>query len=239
MRLAERSDVDGDKVRVITKLTNERSGVTLWSNSYSYDRDAVSKVPRYIAVEAGNQVRCGLFAASTYPKPLPDQAMADYLQSCVALDHARDPSRGLAFARKVVVEAPDFSWGWSSLEIAGLEINLQQSRSRGAQRTPSRSAKCCRHGRSPRSQQQRSALVEKRADRSRRFDWAGSPARTGEEGAAAGLRLRTSRPWLVLERSRSAQRSRRSVRAIDQRAGAQLQFPVRFGPGIVYGWPFG
>jgi len=113
--------LDGDKVRVITKLTDERSGVTLWSNSYSYDRDAVSKVPRYIAVEAGNQVRCGLFAASTYPKPLPDQAMADYLQSCVALDHARDPSRGLAFARKVVVEAPDFSWGWSSLEIAGLE----------------------------------------------------------------------------------------------------------------------
>ena len=102
--------VDGDKVRVITKLTNERSGVTLWSNSYSYDRDAVSKVTS-ISRRGGNQVRCGLFAASTYPKPLPDQAMADYLQSCVALDHARDPSRGLAFARKVVVEAPDFFLG--------------------------------------------------------------------------------------------------------------------------------
>ena len=63
---------DGDTIRVITRLTNERSGATLWTDNFNYDGNEVSKVPRHIAVDAGNVVRCGLFGASTYHKPLPD-----------------------------------------------------------------------------------------------------------------------------------------------------------------------
>jgi tetratricopeptide (TPR) repeat protein len=112
---------DNDKIRVIAKLTNERSGTTLWSNSYIYDANEVSRVPRYIAVEAGSLVRCGLFGASTYPRPLPDPTMSDYLQVCQGTAMARDPAKALDFARKVVAAAPGFSWGWSSLELAAFE----------------------------------------------------------------------------------------------------------------------
>ena len=112
---------DGDKVRVITKLTNERSGATLWSNDYTYDRKLVSRVPRFVAVEAGSIVRCGLFGASTYPKALPDPVLSDYLQACQGTVRAQDPERGLDFARKVVTAAPKFSWGWSVLAIAAME----------------------------------------------------------------------------------------------------------------------
>ena len=44
---------DGDQIRVITRLTNERSGATLWSSSFNYAADQVSRVPRHIAVDAG------------------------------------------------------------------------------------------------------------------------------------------------------------------------------------------
>ena len=69
---------DGDKIKVIVRLTNERSGATLWSNMFSYDANESSRVPRHIAVDAGNMVRCGLFGASTYPKSLPDPVLTDY-----------------------------------------------------------------------------------------------------------------------------------------------------------------
>ncbi|HXG80800.1 MAG TPA: TIR domain-containing protein [Sphingomicrobium sp.] len=116
---------EGNKVRVITKLTNERSGATLWSNDYTYDQKLISRVPRFIAVEAGSIVRCGLFGASTYPRTLPDPILADYLQACQGTVKAHDPARGLDFARKVVAAAPKFSWGWSVLAIAAHESTFR------------------------------------------------------------------------------------------------------------------
>lgn len=109
---------DGTKVRVITKLTNERTGAALWSNDYTYDEKLIARVPRFIAVEAGSIVRCGLFGASTYPKTLPDPVLSNYLQACQSTYRGDDPARGLDFARKVVASAPKFSWGWSMLAIA-------------------------------------------------------------------------------------------------------------------------
>src|SRR5205085_8562009 len=73
---------DGDRIRVITRLTNERSGATLWSDSFDFDADQLSRVPRQIAIQAGNVLHCGLFGASTYSKSLPDAVMSDYLQFC-------------------------------------------------------------------------------------------------------------------------------------------------------------
>jgi tetratricopeptide (TPR) repeat protein len=107
---------EGGGIRIIARLTNERSGVTLWSNSFAYDGSAVARAPRRIAVDAGNVVRCGLFGAATYSKPLPDPVLADYLQFCHYTNLDFVFSKALYFARKTVAAAPDFSWGWSAIE---------------------------------------------------------------------------------------------------------------------------
>ncbi len=108
---------DGDKVRAITNLTNERSGATLWSGTFDYAGSEVSKVPRLIAVDAGNVVRCGLFGASTYHKALPDAVLRDYLQFCQGhWDISRgDGRKALVPAQRVVEAVPDFSWGWAAV----------------------------------------------------------------------------------------------------------------------------
>src|SRR5205085_4335349 len=109
---------DGDRIRVITRLTNERSGATLWSDSFDFDADQVSRVPRQIAIQAGNVLHCGLFGASTYSKSLPDPVISDYLQFCHY--YWLDPQSGkmLNSARRIVASAPDLSWRWSAVAIA-------------------------------------------------------------------------------------------------------------------------
>jgi tetratricopeptide (TPR) repeat protein len=107
---------DGGEIRVITRLTNERSGATLWSFSTDYDAAQLARVPRRIAVDAARMARCGLFAASTYRKPLPDSVLSDYMQFCqTAAVFQSAPTKGLDSARKVTAAAPDFSWGWSAV----------------------------------------------------------------------------------------------------------------------------
>ena len=108
---------DGRTIRVITRLTNERSGATLWSNSFDYDADQASRVPRHIAVDAGNVVRCGLFGASTARKALPDPVLRDYLQFCQGHwdPKTREGRKALVPAQRVVAAAPDFSWGWAAV----------------------------------------------------------------------------------------------------------------------------
>jgi hypothetical protein len=108
---------DGPSIRVITRLTNERSGTTLWSNSFDYDAGQASRVPRHIAVDAGNVIRCGLFGASTYRKALPDSVLRDYLQFCQGHwdPNLREGRKALVPAERVVAAAPDFSWGWAAV----------------------------------------------------------------------------------------------------------------------------
>ena len=113
---------DGGQIRVITRLTNERSGATLWSYSSNYDVARLSTVPRHIAVDAARMARCGLFGASTYRKPLPDLVLADYMQFCQTSSvFVSAPQKGLDSARKVVAAAPDFSWGWSAVGMAAAQ----------------------------------------------------------------------------------------------------------------------
>jgi tetratricopeptide (TPR) repeat protein len=108
---------DGDKVRVITNLVNERSGATLWGSTLDYVGTEVSKVPRHIAVDAGNVVRCGLFGASTYHKALPDAVLRDYMQFCQGHWDLNmvDGRKALVPAQRVVAAVPDFSWGWAAV----------------------------------------------------------------------------------------------------------------------------
>ena len=125
---------DGDQIKVNVLLTNERSGATLWSNIYSYDADQLSRVPRHIAVDAGNMVRCGLFAASTYRKALPDQTLSDYLQYCANGGNVTfEPGKALNSAQKVVAAAPDFSWGWSAVGSSAGALWVDPSNSQAAQ----------------------------------------------------------------------------------------------------------
>lgn len=130
----------GDSVRVITQFTNERTGAILWSDSVDYAADQVSKVPHKIAVDAGTVVRCGLFGASTYRKPLPDAVLGNYMQYCQQY-WGFGGSKTLRFAQLVVAAAPDFSWGWSAvgngfLQSSQLEVDdrrAEQLRAQGRQ----------------------------------------------------------------------------------------------------------
>jgi DNA-binding winged helix-turn-helix (wHTH) protein/tetratricopeptide (TPR) repeat protein len=108
---------DGQTIRVITRMVNERSGETLWSHTSNYDGNEVSRVPRHIAVDAGNVVRCGLFGASTYHKPLPDSVLRDYMQFCEGHwdPNVREGHKALMPAQRVVAAVPDFSWGWAAV----------------------------------------------------------------------------------------------------------------------------
>jgi len=124
---------EGDKIKVIARLYNERSGTNLWSQGFDYDYDKASGVPRRIAVAAGNMARCGLFAASTYPKALPDSVLADYLQYCRYSGNLEyQATRALDFAQKVVAAAPDFSWGWSGVANASMLAVLADPKGPGA-----------------------------------------------------------------------------------------------------------
>ena len=112
---------EADKIKVIVRLLNERTNAILWSKSYSYDADLAARVPHLAAVSSSMVIRCGLFGASTYPRPLPDPTLTSYLGFCEA-DNSSESTKALNFATKVVAAAPDFSWGWSAVSGAtGLE----------------------------------------------------------------------------------------------------------------------
>lgn len=104
-------------IRVITHLVSERSGATLWSATFNYDANNIARVPRHIAVDAGNVIRCGLFGASTYNRPLPDAVFRDYLQFCQGHwdPNLEEGGRALVPAQRVVAALPDFSWGWAAV----------------------------------------------------------------------------------------------------------------------------
>lgn len=108
---------DGHEIRVITRMVNERSGATLWSDTFNYDGNEVARIPRHIAVDKGNVVRCGLFGASTYYKPLPDPVLRDYMQFCQGHwdPNIREGRKALIPAQRVVAAIPDFSWGWAAV----------------------------------------------------------------------------------------------------------------------------
>ncbi|HLA71066.1 MAG TPA: hypothetical protein VK624_06115, partial [Steroidobacteraceae bacterium] len=126
---------DKHTIRVITRMANERSGATLWTNTFNYDGGEVSRVPRHIAVDAGNVVRCGLFGASTYSKPLPDGVLRDYMQFCEGHwdPNLLDGRKALIPAQRVVAAVPDFSWGWAAVAGAYWKVAMSAENSRIAE----------------------------------------------------------------------------------------------------------
>jgi hypothetical protein len=126
---------NGPEIRVITHMINERSGATLWSRTSNYDGNEVSRVPRHIAVDVGNVVRCGLFGASTYREPLPDAVLRDYMQFCEGHwdPNLRDGRKALLPAQRVVAAVPDFSWGWAAVAGAYWKVALSADNSRSVE----------------------------------------------------------------------------------------------------------
>ena len=151
---------DGDTIRVISRLTNERSGATLWTDNFNYDGKEGLRVPRHIAVDAGNVVRCGLFGASTYGKALPDPVLRDYLQFCQGHwnPNLGEGRKALVPAQRVVSAVPDFSWGWAGVAGAYWKVAMNadnsQTRRGGARQWAASSRPRGGH----RQQEQRGAL---------------------------------------------------------------------------------
>jgi Tfp pilus assembly protein PilF len=105
---------DGDKVRAIARLTDERSGAAIWSRDFEYPAGYPDKLPRWFAVNAAQAIKCGLSGAASYPKQLPQNALSLFFSACDADSGAEQ----LDAARRVVAAAPDFSAGWSMLARA-------------------------------------------------------------------------------------------------------------------------
>ena len=126
---------DGHTIRAITRMVNERSGATLWSDTFNYDANEVSRVPRHIAVDAGNVVRCGLFGASTYSKPLPDAVLRDYMQFCQGHwnPNLLEGRKALIPAQRVVAAVSDFSWGWAAVAGAYWKVAMTADNGRIAE----------------------------------------------------------------------------------------------------------
>jgi tetratricopeptide (TPR) repeat protein len=105
---------DGDKVRAIARLTDERSGAAVWSRDFEYPAGHPDKLPRWFAVNAAQVIKCGLSGAASYPKLLPQSALSSFFSACDADSGAEQ----LDAARRAVAAAPDFSAGWSMLARA-------------------------------------------------------------------------------------------------------------------------
>ena len=80
---------------------NERSNTTLWSNTFTYDRADLPRIPRRLAIDGVNLVRCGLFGASTYAQPLPDTVLSNYLEYCHNMWNITfEPTKALYFVSR-------------------------------------------------------------------------------------------------------------------------------------------
>lgn len=122
----------GDSIRVISRLSNSRTGVVLWSDSVDYAPAQVAVLPRKVAADVGTVVRCGLSGAATYPKALPDAVLSNYLHYCQEY-WSYGGSKTLRYAKLVVASAPDFSWGWSAVGNGYMQsANMEPDRRRAA-----------------------------------------------------------------------------------------------------------
>ena len=117
----------GNSVRFTVNLKNQRSGVLLWSDAFEHET-ADPVAARQAAVGASQVVRCGLWGASSYDKPMSDQALSLYFKWCN--EHwsgSSSQTAELDAARRVTVAVPDFSFGWSALALAAVPLAAAES----------------------------------------------------------------------------------------------------------------
>jgi tetratricopeptide (TPR) repeat protein len=113
----------GDLLQFTIHLRNERSGTSLWSQTFDQPV-SFALAARQVAVHVSLVLRCGLAGAGRYLRAMSDRQLSLWLQYCqeVWSNGRWMPGRILDAARRVTVAAPDFSPGWSSLAFYGMRF---------------------------------------------------------------------------------------------------------------------
>jgi tetratricopeptide (TPR) repeat protein len=123
---------DADALRFKLNLKATGSGTVLWSRAF--DRAATDPLATRQVAQASSQiVRCGLWGAASYPRRMPEEALALYLNYCD--EHwggSPDDKRMVDAARRVTVALPDFSFGWSALALAAAPLGQALAAARKA-----------------------------------------------------------------------------------------------------------
>lgn len=127
---------DGDKIRAIVRLADDQTGQTVWSGSSEYPASSPDKIPHWFAAYSAEVVKCGLSAAATYPKSLPQKTLTLYFAMCAA-DTGLE---GLDDARRIAAATPDFSAGWSAVANAALIVSQGADSQRPALRKEAQAA---------------------------------------------------------------------------------------------------
>jgi TolB-like protein/Tfp pilus assembly protein PilF len=113
----------GDALRFTVNLRNVRTGGLVWSHSFDRALED-SLAPRQVAVAATQVVRCGIWGASAYRKPMSDQGLSLYVDWCNEYwGGSPDEDRMLDAARRVTAALPDFSFAWSALALSSVPIS--------------------------------------------------------------------------------------------------------------------
>lgn len=107
-------------LRFTVHVGNPRTGATVWSDTVERPAASLDIAPRQVAVAVSQVLRCGLGGAARYGKELPDATLSIFFNYCEeywadTIGKETDPTRALDLARRVTVEAPNFSGGWSAL----------------------------------------------------------------------------------------------------------------------------
>jgi len=111
----------GDQLRFTSHLTNERSGVSIWSQRIELPVAFAAFAPRRVAMSVSQVIRCGLGPGPALAE-LTDRQLSLWLQFCQEAHSGQPttPERTVDAARRVTMAAPNFSRGWSSLAIAAV-----------------------------------------------------------------------------------------------------------------------
>jgi adenylate cyclase len=112
-----------DSLRFNITLTNSRTGGLVWSQAFDRALED-SLAARQVAVAATQVVRCGIWGASSFRKPMSDQALGLYIDWCNAYwGGSPDEDRILDAARRVSAALPDFSYAWSALALSAVPVS--------------------------------------------------------------------------------------------------------------------
>jgi tetratricopeptide (TPR) repeat protein len=113
----------GEALRFTVNLRNVRTGGLVWSHSFDRALED-SLAPRQVAVAATQIVRCGIWGASAYRKPMSDQGLSRYVDWCNEYwGGSPDEDRILDAARRVSAALPDFSFAWSALALSAVPVS--------------------------------------------------------------------------------------------------------------------
>ena len=110
---------DTRSLRLVTTLTDEKSGTQIWTGRIERPTSDAAIVPRLEAVLVSQIVRCTLSGIAEQRRALPVRVVTLYAAYCGELwtDDANN-DRVIDLARRVTEADPDFARGWSGLALA-------------------------------------------------------------------------------------------------------------------------